>query len=327
MRKIITLSLSIILLTSLTACAAKDVTLTLYTSMKESLVLVLIEDFEEQNPGITVDVRIDGAGALMELIESERAAGRIEADMLWTSEIPDFYQMKDEGLLMQYRPVGADEVYNSLEETEDYFIGARLGTMGIAYNTDIISTPPSSWTDLFGPEYTDSFAVANPLTSGTAMMAVVLLNEALGPDFFKALSDNGAYIGGGSTAVVDAVARGEAAACLAVDYIAYDKIDSGSPMAISYPPEMIVIPSPMAIFKDSGQAAAAKKFADYLLSAAAQEQIATKGTLPVMPGIAVPDKYNIPTASEAAVRAIVVNEAEILGRQADVLAMFMEIME
>ena len=58
-------------------------------------------------------------------------------------------------------------------------------------------------------------------------MAVVLLNEAFGDQFFRDLRENGAFIGQGSSQVVDAVAAGETAACLVVDYMVFDKINSG----------------------------------------------------------------------------------------------------
>ena len=301
--------------------------LVVYTSIKDTLIMALADDFKSKHPDINVDVRIDGAGTLMAQIESERGAGKILADLIWTSEIPDFYYMKDEGLLLQYRPAGADSVFNPLEDTGDYFIPARLGTMGIAYNTDIIQTPPESWRDLLGPDYAGGFAFANPETSGTALMAVVLLTEAFGEEFFRELRANGAFIGQGSTWVVEAVAGGELAAGLAVDYITFDKAKSGSPIAIVYPREMIVIPSPVAIFKDSPNTAAAKKFVDYLITPEAQRLIKNTGTLPVLNGIPVSGEYNIPPAAEAMARAIDVNEAGMMTWKDEIVGAFVDIMK
>ncbi|MCL2031027.1 MAG: ABC transporter substrate-binding protein [Oscillospiraceae bacterium] len=300
--------------------------LVLYTSMKDSLIAALAEDFQDKHPHIALETRIDGAGSLMARIEAERGEGQILADLLWTSEIPDFYWMKDEGLLLPYSPAGADQAFNPLENTGGCFFPARLGTMGIAYNTDRIQTPPASWHDLAGPDYTDGFAIANPETSGTALMAVILLTEAFGEPFFHDLRANGGITGGGSTQVVDAVAAGDLAACLAVDYITFDKAKAGAPIALAYPPEMIVIPSPAAIFKDSPNTAAAKQFADYLLTPDAQQIIANTGTLPVLDGISVPAEYNIPPSAGAMARAIEVNDADILNGKDAIVGAFLDIM-
>ena len=327
MRKI-TLLLLIALLISFAACArdgGNAETLVVYTSMKESLIVALVDDFKTKHANIEVETHIDGAGSLMRRIEAEREEGEILADLIWTSEIPDFYYMKDEGLLLKYRPAGADKIFNPLDDTEDYFLPARLGTMGIAYNTDIINTPPSSWRDLTNPEYNGGFAFADPETSGTALMAVILLSESFGDDFFRDLKANGAFIGTGSSQVVESVCAGEFAACLAVDYITFDRINSGAPIAIFYPSEMIVIPSPVAIFKDSSNAEATKKFADYLITPDAQRIIASIGTLPVLDSISTPDEYNIPAVAEAMARAIEVSESDMMNLKDEVVGAFLNI--
>jgi len=312
--------------------------LTLYTSMKESLILTLADDFMSKNPNITVDTKIAGAGTLMAEIDAEHEQGAVNADVIWTSEIPDFYYMKDKGWLLQYTPpirdstgavLGMPGILDLLGGHDGYFAAARLGTMGIAYNTDLIDSPPESWQDLTGAAFKDGFAIADPTTSGTALMSIVLLNEEFGENLFTDLRKNGAFIGQGSSQVIEAVANGELAACLAVDYITYDKVDSGAPIALAYPHEMLVIPSPVAIFKDSPNADAAKKFVDYLVTTEAQQIIATIGTLPVYPDIVpLTDLYRgIPSFTDAMERAIIMNFADMMNWKGDIIDRFMEIMK
>ena len=73
--------------------------LIIYTSMKESLIKGIVTGFEKKNPGIKVDYQSAGAGKLMAKIAAERQSGKILADVIWTSEVPDFYKMKKEGIL------------------------------------------------------------------------------------------------------------------------------------------------------------------------------------------------------------------------------------
>ncbi|MDR2545998.1 MAG: ABC transporter substrate-binding protein [Lachnospiraceae bacterium] len=302
-------------------------TLTVYTSMRESLTNDLVEGFTAIYPGITIETRVGGAGSLMREIEAERESGAIKADVIWTSEVPDFYHMKDNNLLLSYRPIGADTVFHSQSDADDYFIPARLGTLGIAYNTDLVSTPPVSWHDLTGSDFANGFAIANPATSGTAFISVGLLMEIFGEQFFRSLHANGAFVGQGSSQVVDAVATGELAACLAVDYMVFTHAEAGAPIAISYPPEMIVIPSPVAIFKNSPNQEIAKLFVDYLISSEAQQIIANSGTLPVLTDIAVPGRFNVPTVTEAMVRSIQVNDNEMYMQKDELVASFLTIMQ
>ncbi len=85
------------------APAAGGKKLIIYTSMKESLINGIVQGFKKQNPGIEVEYQSAGAGKLMAKIAAERQSGKILADIIWTSEVPDFYKMKQEGVLEQYK--------------------------------------------------------------------------------------------------------------------------------------------------------------------------------------------------------------------------------
>lgn len=286
--------------------------LVIYTSMKESLISGIVEGFKKKNPGIEVDYQSAGAGKLMAKIAAERQSGRILADIIWTSEVPDFYNMKKDGILEQYKSPLIKEVLNPFADYDGYFTAARLGTLGIAINTDKIKTPPTQWSDLFKPEYKGAFGIADPALSGTSYMSVALLEKQFGWEFFEKLRDNQARIGKGSGQVVDDTASGELAASLAVDYITNDKIAKGAHIALYYPPELLVVPSPVAIFKGSSNMDAAKKFVDYLLSQEAQTLIANEGTLSVRADVKTPAKFKLPEAADALKRAINVDYEKIL---------------
>jgi len=302
--------------------------LVIYTSMKESLINSLVEAFERLYDDISVETKIAGAGTLMADITNEHERGGVRADVIWTSEIPDFYNMKENGLLLQYTPAGAGAIINPLTDSDGYFYPARLGTMGIAYNTDLVTQPPEKWDDLLKQEFKDNFSIADPTTSGTALMSVILLNHEFGQEFFRNLRDNGAFIGRGSSQVIEDVASGELAACLAVDYITFDMMDSGAPIALVYPEEMLVIPSPVAIFEGSYNVDAAKLFVDFLLTEEAQQIIATIGTLPVLDVVPLTDLYRgIPSIADAMKRAIELRDSDMMSVKFDVLANFIAIME
>lgn len=286
--------------------------LVIYTSMKESLISGIVEGFKKKNPGIEVDYQSAGAGKLMAKIAAERQSGRILADIIWTSEVPDFYNMKKDGILEQYKSPLIKEVLNPFADYDGYFTAARLGTLGIAINTDKIKTPPTQWSDLFKPEYKGAFGIADPALSGTSYMSVALLEKQFGWEFFEKLRDNQARIGKGSGQVVDDTASGELAASLAVDYITNDKIAKGAHIALYYPPELLVVPSPVAIFKGSSNMDAAKKFVDYLLSQEAQTLIANEGTLSVRADVKTPAKFKLPEAADALKRSIKVDYEKIL---------------
>lgn len=301
--------------------------LIIYTSMKESLISGIVEGFKKQNPGVEVDYQSAGAGKLMAKIAAERQSGRILADIIWTSEVPDFYNMKKEGLLEQYKTPLFNEILNPFSDYDGHFTAARLGTLGIAVNTDKIKTPPTQWSDLLKPEYKAGFGFADPALSGTAYMSVALLEKQFGWEFFEQLHANQARIGKGSGQVIDDTASGELTASLAVDYITNDKINKGAHVALYYPPELLMAPSPVAIFKGSPNAELAKKFVDYLLGKEAQTLIANEGTLSVRPDVKCPEKFNMPDAADALKRAIKIDYIEMMASKEATIKKFSDILQ
>lgn len=309
------------------APAAGGNKLIIYTSMKESLIGGIVEGFKKKNPGIDVDYQSAGAGKLMAKIAAERQSGKILADIIWTSEVPDFYSMKKEGILEQYKTPLFKEILNPFDDYDGYFTAARLGTLGIAINTDKIKTPPAQWSDLFKPEFKGAFGVADPALSGTAYMSVALLEKQFGWPFFEKLRANGARIGKGSGQVIDDTASGELGASLAVDYITYDKIKKGAHIALYYPPELLIAPSPVAIFKGGQNIDAAKKFVDYLLSKEAQTLIAAEGTLSVRADVPSPEKLKLPPAADALKRSIKIDYVKMMESKKETIKKFTDTLQ
>ncbi|MBQ7516097.1 MAG: ABC transporter substrate-binding protein [Schwartzia sp.] len=308
------------------AAAGKGSKLVIYTSMKEALISGIIEGFKKKNPDIDVDYQSAGAGKLMAKIAAERQSGQILADVIWTSEVPDFYQMKSEGILENYKPSNLGEILNPFTDYDGSFTAARLGTLGIVINTDKVKTPPTQWEDLATkPEYKNAFGIADPALSGTAYMSVALLEKQFGWDYFNRLHANGARIGKGSGQVVDDTSSGELTACLGVDYITNSKIAKGAHLSLVYPKELLMVPSPVAIFKGSKNIANAKKFVDYLLSQEAQQKVADAGTVPVRKDVKIPEKYHLPSPEDALKNGIKVTYTEILPHKQETIKKFTEI--
>ncbi len=297
--------------------------LVIYTSMKESLIGGIVEGFKAQNPGIDVDWQSAGAGKIMAKLDAERQSGHLMADIIWTSEVPDFYQMKNEGLLEKYQPAGFDELLNPFDDYDGSFTAARLGTLGIVINTSKVTTDPASWeTIATDPLYKNSFGIADPALSGTAFMSIALLEKQFGWDYIVRLHDNGATKSKGSGRVIDDTADGALNACLGVDYITAGKIDKGAPLKMVYPHELLMVPSPVAIFKDAEHKDNAKKFVDYLMTQEAQQKVAEAGTVPVRRDVKMPERYNLPAPEDALNNGIKINYAEVLEQKDDIVKKF-----
>ena len=152
-------------------------------------------------------------------------------------------------------------------------------------------------------------------------------NPELGWEFFEKLRANGARIGKGSGQVIDDTASGELAASLAVDYITNDKVAKGAHMALYYPPELLVAPSPVAIFKGGANIDAAKLFVDYLLSKEAQTLIAAEGTLSVRNDVKTPEKFKMPDSADALKRSIKIDYVQMMASKEATIKKFTDILQ
>jgi len=220
----------------------------------------------------------------------------------------------------------AKAVESTVKDPDGFFTPARLGTLGIAYNTKKITAPPKGWQDLLDPRFKDGFAIANPALSGTAMMSVAMIVNTFGWDYIQKLKANGAKMGAGSGQVVDDTASGDFKASLAPDYIAIDKIEKGATMGIVFPKEMLVVPSPIAIFRGTPNLKAAQKFVDFLLSKEGQTIVAGEGTLPIRADVAVNKKHGLPPADEAVKRAMKVDYLKVMDEKESIIQKFQQIM-
>ena len=327
LKKLFSICAISILLGLVSTGASAQQKLFVYTSMKESMVGDLKIAFIKKYPDIKLDFQSAGAGKLMAKIAAERESGKIMADVLWTSEVPDFYQLKAQGLLLPYIPSESKAILNPLPDYDGSFTAVRLGTLGIAYNTRLIKEAPKTWADLQKPAFKGAYGIANPALSGTAYMSVAVLSKTFGWAYFEGLRANGAKMGKGSGQVVDDTASGDLVASLAVDYITLDKVDKGATLALVYPPEMLVIPSPIAIFRNSPNADAAKRFVDFVLSKEGQTMIANEGTLPVRADVKVPERFKLPPVQDAMKRAMKIDYQQIMSEKEATIKKFTDIMQ
>ena len=315
-----------VLALGLAAPAAAAEKLMLYTSMKESLVGKLRDAFAKKHPEVAFDYYSAGAGKLMAKVAAERQSGKMTVDVLWHSEVPDFYQLKKDGMFEKYVSPEAANVKSTVTDPDGFFTPARLGTLGIAYNTKAIQQPPRSWDDLADPRFKGGFGIANPALSGTSFMSVAMIANTFGWGYFEKVKANGARIGHGSGQVVDDTASGDLKASLAVDYIVLDKIEKGATLGFVYPEQMLVIPSPIAIMKGTPNGAAARKFIDFLLSKDGQTIIAASGTLPVRGDVPPTTKLGLKSTDDAVKRAMKLDYEKTIAEKESIIKRFESIM-
>ncbi len=267
-------------------------TITLYTSESEDQVNEMVADFNEVYPDVQVDIFRTGTGEVTGKLQAEMEGGEIQADLMWFADLDFFRMLSEEDMLMEYSPVGAEVV----EDTYHYFGNkaheVRFIFNIVAYNTTLVDTPPTGWKDLLNPEYNGRIGMASALYSGGAFTNLgTLVNEPdMGWDFYEKLNENGVVVGRGNGGIGTSIASGEFVMGQLIDFMARDLKNNGSPVEMIWPEEgSVVIPTPVAIYKNTDNPAACEAFLDYLYSARGQALFVKQNYLSVLPDAPEPE--------------------------------------
>lgn len=276
----------------LTADAQGDVndtsTVTVYTSQPDQDISALVDAFNEEHPGITVNVFRSGTEEILGRARAEHENNALGGDVFFIADAISMHALRTEGLLEPYSSPEADVLPQEFIDPEGYFSGTKIISTGIVYNTDRVSSAPSSWDDLADA---DSVVMPSPLYSGAAAYNVTLMSEdeRFGWRFWEDLAPRATVVQGNG-AVLESVASGEHAYGLIVDFMAVRAAVEGSPVGFIYPTEGVpVITEPVALSAAGADNDAARTFIDFVLSAEGQEVAAELGYVPLHPDVVPPE--------------------------------------
>ena len=134
----------------------------------------------------------------------------------------------------------------------------------------------------------------SPLYSGAAaiMLGTMTSRPDLGWSYFEKLKAADAVAVRGNGAVVTAVANGEKAYGVLVDFMAFNAKAKGSPIDFVFPAEgNPAVTEPVAILKTTQNAAAARAFVDFILSDEGQKLAVSMGYIPARTSVGMPSWY------------------------------------
>ncbi|UIJ72942.1 ABC transporter substrate-binding protein [Aurantimonas sp. HBX-1] len=269
------------------AAFAQSGSLVLYTSQPNEDAQATVDAFEAKYPDVDVQWVRDGTTKVMAKLQAEFAAGAPQPDLLLIADSVTMEGLKRDDRLMPYTDADTTGYEAGLHDADGTYFSTKLITTGIVNNTRSEMTP-ASWKDLVKPEAEGQVTMPSPLTSGAALvhLAAITQNADLGWDYVEALAANGATAAGGNGGILRAVAGGEKAYGVVVDYLPIREAANGAPVNFVFPAEGVTaVTEPVAILKTAKNPEAAKAFVDFLLSEEGQKLAASQGYLPARDGI------------------------------------------
>lgn len=282
---------TLVMLTVITGVSSTNV-LHIYTALDVDEAKIYIEAFQQKYPHIKVEwVRLS-AGELLARLRAEAANPQAS---LWLGGPSDtFIIAKEEGLLAPYKEsLGWQYLPAKFKDPEGYWVGIYTGFIAFASNKDYLAQkgiePPTSWFDLFRPEFCGKISVAFPYTSGTGYTRfatlVFLLGEDKALEYEKKLSECIHHYTKAGSAPVTEVGLGEVAVGVAFAHDVIAKgVAKGYPVVLSFPKEGTGYEiGAMALIKGAPELDLAKVFYDWMLSAEAQSLFKKWYRIPLNP--------------------------------------------
>ena len=282
------------ILAGLAFTAQAEDTITVYTSQPQDQMTQVIEAFNADHPEIKVELFRSGTTEVMAKLQAEYAAGNSPADVILIADTVAMTQLKNDDRLLAFTDAPVEGIDPAFIDADKTFFGTKVITTGIVYNTDLVKTAPTSWNDLLEADAAKSLIMPSPLYSGAAVIHVGTMTQQpeFGWAYYEKLADAGAVAGQGNGTVIEAVARGEKAYGIIIEYMALNAKKKGSPVDFVFPKEGVSsITQPVAVLKGSDAVEAAKTFVAWQLSKAAQEQATAQGYFPILPGVTQPEGY------------------------------------
>ena len=260
--------------------ADKKPKITIYTSMYEDIIEAMTNVMREKFPNYDIEFFYGGTGTLQAKIAAERDAKKLGCDMLMVADPSYSIELKNAGLLHPYISKEAENLLFDYDP-EGYWYPVRNLNMILAYNPENFNKEdlPKSFKDFaYDPNMKGVISMPNPLTAGTALVAVSALKDKYGYEYFDKLSENKVMVESGSVALTK-LETGECKIIMILEEsILKKREEEDSALAVIYPTDgVICVPSPIMTIKDEwsahGNAKICEELTDWFLSDEGQKYI------------------------------------------------------
>lgn len=277
---VIVLALLSVFLGAFAANAAERPKITIYTSMYEDIIEAMTAVLREKFPDYDVEFFYGGTGTLQAKIAAERDTKKLGCDMLMVADPSYALELKEAGLLHAYKSKEAENL--ALEYDKDFtWYPVRNLNMILAYNPEKFDKKdlPNSFKDFaYDPAMKGLISMPNPLTAGTALVAISALKDKYGYEYFDKLAENKVMVESGSVALTK-LETGECKIIMILEESVLKKREEeDSELAVIYPSDgTICVPSPIMTVKDEwsahGNAKICEELTDWFLSEEGQKYI------------------------------------------------------
>jgi iron(III) transport system substrate-binding protein len=246
------------------------------------------KDYYKKTYGKDVDITFVRPGGWPVCVDKVRAwGGKPDADIFLGAGAPAHEVLKQEGLIVPYRPKNWDKVPAEwhgmkVKDEGDLWTCFAPWINTNLYNEKVLKKlrlpPPKTWQDLLNPIYRGNIVHTLPYASGTMHETIEIHLQAFGEQeawrYLRLLAAQLARFSTGSTDTTQLVARGEVPIGVAQPQMnAMAARKDGFPVRDLLPEKTVLAPEAVALLKGAPNEEVGKIFLDWLFSMDGQKHV------------------------------------------------------
>ena len=248
--------------------------------MYEDIIEAMTKTLKAKFPDYDIKFFYGGTGTLQAKIAAERETNKLGCDIFMGADPSYMLELKELGMLHPFKSKFANELAFEYDP-DGYWYPVRNLNMILAYNPEIFDKKdlPKSFKDFaYDKTLNGLISMPNPLTAGTALVAISALKNKYGYEYFDKLAENHVMVESGSVALTK-LETGECKVVMILEESVLKKREEeDSELSVIYPEDgVICIPSPIAIINDHWSAHSyadvCEEIADWFLSPEGQTYI------------------------------------------------------
>jgi ABC-type Fe3+ transport system substrate-binding protein len=256
--------------------------------------------FEQRFPGITVSITGGFSNVLNDRINAQLRDRKLDVDMAFFQTVQDFVAWKRQGVLLNFKPDGYDQIAPAFRDPDGAFTTTKVNQITYGYNSKLVSTQdvPKSALDFLKPQFMGKLITCYPADDDATLYLFDTIVQKYGWDYMDKYMANKPRFVQGHLNVARSVGAG-------TDIVTFDATSSVNEVKRSGAPIESVFSEDDAtplftltagIFKDAPHPSAAKLFLAWYMAKEQQSRIgvfSARTDVPPPPGLKPLSDYKI----------------------------------
>jgi ABC-type Fe3+ transport system substrate-binding protein len=259
-----------------------------------------INDFNQRFPGVAVSITGGFSNVLDAKINDQLRAKKLAVDMAFFQTVQDFVAWKREGVLLEFRPEGYDQIAPAFRDPDGAYTTVKVSAITYAYNTKLVAPAdvPKSALDFLKPIFAGKLLTCYPADDDATLYLFHTIVQKYGWTYMDKYMANKPNFVQGHLGVARSVGDGTNAATFDGTSTADAVARTGKPIKSVFSQEDAtpLFTLTAGIFKDAPHPNAAKLFLTWYMAKEQQSRLGVfspRTDVPPPPGLQPLSSYKV----------------------------------